>query len=235
LTMATDFNSIVRDYYGGNAEVVTTTTTDPEFKDMHVGIKDLPQNVRDLYTYNPTKAKQMLAEAGYPNGFPAQLICSNAQVDILSIYKDNWAKVGVNLTLDVKETTVWTSIRNAASHTQMIFGSHNLASIFFFPNYVSGTSNLSIVNDPKVNQAYTDVWENFLDWDKKCKIVKDITPYLMEQCFFIQTPAYQSHNMWQPWIMGYHGEYGTGNSDLNTFSQYVWLNLDLKEKITGTR
>jgi hypothetical protein len=50
----------------------------------------------------------------------------------------------------------------------------------------------------------------------------------MRQVYQILTPFYEIHTIWQPWIMGYHGEFGTGNSDLNTWTQYVWLDLGLK-------
>ena len=38
---------------------------------IYTPLKDLPENVRTLYDYNPTKAKQMLAAAGIRTGSPS--------------------------------------------------------------------------------------------------------------------------------------------------------------------
>ena len=37
-----------------------------------------PQDLKDEYAYNPTAAKQLLAAAGYPNGFKTDIVADNA-------------------------------------------------------------------------------------------------------------------------------------------------------------
>ena len=56
----------------------------------------------DLPEYNPQKAKQLLAEAGYPNGFEVELIVGSPgdNVKNAQIVKDQLAKVGI--TVNVK-------------------------------------------------------------------------------------------------------------------------------------
>jgi peptide/nickel transport system substrate-binding protein len=41
----------------------------------------MPESVRELYAYNPVKAKALLAEAGYPNGFSFKTQTSAASLD----------------------------------------------------------------------------------------------------------------------------------------------------------
>ncbi|GAI46529.1 unnamed protein product, partial [marine sediment metagenome] len=40
----------------------------------HVPLEELPPDIRELFEYNPKKARQMLADAGYPDGFTLELL-----------------------------------------------------------------------------------------------------------------------------------------------------------------
>jgi len=61
-------------------------------------LEEAPDSVKELYTYNPDKAKALLKDAGYPNGFKTTVVCSSSpggnpnQVDYFSVLKNMWAK-----------------------------------------------------------------------------------------------------------------------------------------------
>ena len=54
---------------------------------------------------NQAEAKRILAQQGFPNGFPVKLLVRRiALFEPVGVYvKDQWAKVGINATLDVQE------------------------------------------------------------------------------------------------------------------------------------
>lgn len=62
------------------------------------------------YEYNPEKAKELLAEAGYPDGFDMTLALSEAeqdQIDMSEIIKNQLAQVGVNVKLEIMENATF--------------------------------------------------------------------------------------------------------------------------------
>ena len=66
---------------------------------------------QNIYTLNPEKAKQLLAEAGYPNGFKISLLSTSTYAmhkNTAEVVQASLRKVGIDVTLDLTEwaTTV---------------------------------------------------------------------------------------------------------------------------------
>ena len=76
LNMAVNKQEIVKDYYGGNAELFAYPQH-PDYLGYFEPLEAMPDSVKELFTYNPEKAKKLLAEAGYPRAsrFKVQ-VCS---------------------------------------------------------------------------------------------------------------------------------------------------------------
>ena len=92
MNMAVDKATIMESYYNGNAELLSTPVAPyPEYMAAFTPLEEQSEAVQELYTYNPEKAKQLLAEAGYPDGFKTKMIHWNTMGDIDSVVASYWA------------------------------------------------------------------------------------------------------------------------------------------------
>ncbi|MBI4303447.1 MAG: ABC transporter substrate-binding protein, partial [Chloroflexi bacterium] len=241
LMMATDFDALTNNLYKGEAEKLIWPLP-PSYKESYVPLEKLPEKLQALYKYNPEKAKQLLAEAGYPNGFKTQIIVRNitSHIDPVSAIKAMWAKVGVDLEIQPRETAVYTSVYRGRTHPEMIFSSTGGTS---FPVVLGMArwrgpvfSNSSYINDPPgrdsvIEAAYQNIGQYLLvDMPKADQMVRDLMPHLIEQAYMIGRPTPYSYRLWQPWVKNYYGE-----SSIPMLITYAWLDQDLKEQTIGRR
>jgi peptide/nickel transport system substrate-binding protein len=59
------------------------------------------KSLTNIYAYNPTKAKQLLAQAGYPNGFSTTILPEGLAPtpQVATILQSEWAQIGVKVTI----------------------------------------------------------------------------------------------------------------------------------------
>lgn len=91
-----------------------------------MAVKDWPGYVPnfDPRPYNPDKAKQLLKDAGYPNGFKTTLLVTSTGTDAAAAIQGYLGQVGINVSIDVADMgryfgevfgTGWTGLAFAAS------------------------------------------------------------------------------------------------------------------------
>jgi len=238
LSLAIDNQEIADTLYGGYAELLGWPVHPMrEYKDMYTPLEQLPESTRELFEYHPDKAKQLLAEAGYPNGFKCEVLTIAGGTDLMSVVKDYWAQIGIDLEIDVKEYGAFVGMGSKRTYTQMLFGGTHPVLCFRFLNlYPDQEWNYSMVDDPLINEAYHAIQDVYFDEAKRRQLMKDITPHILEQCYLIPLPAHKQYHFWQPWVQGYHGELLCGYmGSFEDFTKYIWIDQDLKEEMTGRR
>ncbi len=96
---ALDLEQIVADLYAGQASVSQAPVPQPVF-----GAAQL-----EKYSYDPDLAKQLLAEAGYPDGFDATVMFSSSTgvPPFVQTVVSYWAAIGVAIEPLPKEHAIW--------------------------------------------------------------------------------------------------------------------------------
>jgi len=233
LFYATDHPGIVEDYYEGEAVMITAPISGlPEFAKMHTPFEEYSEEVQKLYGYYPEEARQLLKEAGYPDGFTCTALASSE--GLLPIIKDMWAKVGVTMSIDIRQSPVVSSITMGGQHEDIYYGGLSGTNVLKWQMFRTDSYlNYSKINDARFNEQFEIINTNLNNWDKICEVSKELDPYLRAQAYFIDLPAPYSYFLWHPWLKGWGGEITIGY--FNTYSQfkYLWIDTELRKEITG--
>lgn len=83
------------------------------------------------FPYNLAKARQLMAEAGYPHGFSASISCSPqlGQALACDAVKAAWANIGVNITVSAPPQNVWV--------TQILSGKYQFVGVTLLATHIA--------------------------------------------------------------------------------------------------
>ncbi|MBI4283953.1 MAG: ABC transporter substrate-binding protein [Chloroflexi bacterium] len=239
--MAINYDEMVKDYYGGKAvKFWWPAFPIPEHSLAYVPLEKMPKEVQELYSYNPDKAKKLLADAGYAKGFTTSIIVNSAEeedINLVSLVAAYWAKVGVTLKIDIKEPAVYGAMQRAFTYQDGVMASiAPPETVKLFWSVVGSRGNYARVNLPLIEETFPALRRNALNWPELTRIVRETTPALQMLAPQIKLPLPTKYVLWQPWLNGYHGEdHPDYYSGFVTASKYVWIDQDLKQKLTGRR
>jgi peptide/nickel transport system substrate-binding protein len=96
MNYAIDMQEIVATFYSGLGAVIPTILSPNA-----IGYADL-----DPYGYDPDKAKEMLAEAGYPNGFSVVIDTEDFIKNVAQAYAQMLREVGIDASVQVWEWSI---------------------------------------------------------------------------------------------------------------------------------
>src|SRR5256885_1048008 len=120
LNLATNKEAILKAVYLGNGQMAKTPTP-PILWSYNNAVQDYP--------YDPAKAKQLLTQAGFPNGFDVDLwylpVTRPYNPDgkrMAEMIQADWAKVGVKATLTTYEWAEYRKRSKGGEHQVVMFG-----------------------------------------------------------------------------------------------------------------
>ena len=152
----------------------------------------LPQDeLRAFYKPNPEQAKQLLADAGYPEGFDAKmklpkLTGVNIISDTASVIKDQLKRVGINLALDEVELGAFIGSVLLSGNFEMVFFPNlpydepDRPLSFYHSLGVTGAGNWTNYNNPELDKLINAQAEEF-DFEKRKKIIFDAQRMILNE------------------------------------------------------
>jgi len=232
MNMAIDREFIIDELYGGYGKLLNYPIAASFPENVFTPLEKLPAAARELYEYDPDKAKELLAEAGYADGFDAKVVFASnpLEVDIMALVKDYLADVGINLELKVVDSTTLASMRISKSHEQMlsVFDSTPTPGADFIARYKPGeASNAAMVDDPHFNDLMYR-WNHTLDQDEVNALMKEANVYLLEQSYDIFLPESGLFLYAWPWVKHYEGELQTSYVSAVQAHAIAWIDEDMK-------
>jgi len=223
LSMAIDRNSMINDLYHGAATYMQRMYS-PYEPDVYIPYEELPPDVKQVLTHDPAKARELLAEAGYPDGFRSSIMTVQTYSDEATFIAQCWNEIGVETDVDIRENAVFTSIKYSFTYPHALFApylnqpSPNAGDVYLCGHY----SNFSVVCDEKWDEMYAaQVAEP--DYDEMVSKMRDMALYSLEQSWVIPVPCPHLFVFWQPWLKQWEGAFLAGCYHYFQPLTYAWL------------
>jgi peptide/nickel transport system substrate-binding protein len=234
--MAIDGQEILDSYYGGFGDLLAWPVAPfPEDMDMYTPLEELPESTSKLFGYYPDEAKQLLAEAGYPDGFKTEVLVNATTTDLMAIVQSMWADIGVEVEMVVRETAAYNSLMYGKKYDVLMGGYSPTNPFRYYYEQAGSFINFSNVEDPVITAGFNEIAASRFDEPKRRALVKEHVPYRLDLAYYLQLPNGFSYYFWTPWVKGYNGEYSAGYAHHYDFARNIWIDQDLREEMTGKR
>jgi peptide/nickel transport system substrate-binding protein len=248
MQLAIDNQLMLDQLYGGQGErLYWPVGPSTEYAGAYVPLEELDDDtfevlpgrtisVADLFGYDLELAQDLMAAAGYEEGFQAEIWVWDYYLytDQLQVAKNMLEDINVEITIKGVDYATISSIFVGRSYEQMLYGSMSGVGTYFKGINWSGTGmwNQGYIDDPYLNDVRDQMLAAYPDEAEVDQIHAEMIPYLLEQCYVIQLCGPDSYRFWWPWVRNYSGEGSIGYyKGFGSFLQYVWIDEDLKESM----
>lgn len=144
------------------------------------------KELNEIYTYDPVKAKELLTEAGYPDGFEMTItVPSNYQphIDTAQVIVEELKAVGIKATINLVEWNSWLSdvYMNRNYETTVIgVDAAELTARALLERFVSSADgNFINYNNPEYDQLFNQVLTT-VEEEKQIELYKEMETILAE-------------------------------------------------------
>jgi peptide/nickel transport system substrate-binding protein len=237
LNLAVNKQEIINSLYGGDGELVNFPFP-KTFTSVYTPLEKLPPSARELFTYNPEKAKKLLTEAGYPNGFTFKAQIMNLpqlHVDLAAMVVAYLAKVGVKVELETMDYPSWLSKMTKKAHSPGFFYSTDHGNPFATIRkcFLSGqTWNAFMMKDEHVDKTWKATVENANLSDKEgFEEMRKLAVYAIDQAPAVWLPGFYFYTAWWPWVQNYYGEIRVGAWRSAPILGRTWIDQEMKKKM----
>ena len=208
----------------------------------YIPLEELPADIRILYEYDPTLAKQLLAEALGPpdaNGvfFKTNLLIDStpAYLDSAALLKYQWAKIGVEVSIDAHENTEYARLRYP--HPEPLYkgalldGMPGANPVMVLLAYLTDSGmNFAEYSNPEFDAIASKLPLAF-DADEQIRLLKEANLVFMRDATVTGLFFSTGRNYWWPWLKNYYGEFTIqdGGASLAALFPYLWIDQVMKE------
>ena len=204
---------------------------------LYTPLEKCPPSVQELYEYDPVKARQLLDDAGYPDGLKINLWCDSEpwHVDSAAMFVDQMAKIGLDVSLVVLDTLVLRGHRFGHTYDGMMWigamGSNNRPESFLSRKWLSNQYyNYSAFADPEIDAKILEMSAE-LDQVKRYALIKDLVIDMMDLAVYFPVASARDGSYMWPWVKNWYGEVQTGDHDPFILPAYYWIDEDMKKEM----
>jgi peptide/nickel transport system substrate-binding protein len=199
----------------------------------HTPISELPESSQLLWSYQPELAKQMLADAGYPDGFTLELkgISLAVDIDFLNTLAYYWEEIGIDVNITVLDPAAYTATMRGVDYDILLETEFGSASPYILLNRASFDSTYRTWD----NLEYNNMWEDMkktVDTDERVAKMKELALFVTDAAaggVGISRPYWLT--CYWPWLKNYYGEITTGRENFMPMAARLWIDEDMKAEM----
>jgi peptide/nickel transport system substrate-binding protein len=235
MNLAVNQREILDIFMGGHGELMAYPQH-ADYGGYYQPLEEMPDSVQELFEYKPEKAKQLLAEAGYPNGFTfeAQVDSGNpGHMEIIPLIGSYLSKVGVKMKIKPLEYASFLSTMTTRTHGPGYFmqNGHTNPLTTLRKSFVTGqTWNPSMYSDPEFDKRIHEM-NGERDEEKRIEIAKELTSQILDEAPYIWLPTRYHYTAWWPWVKNYGGELRAGAVRPGPIYARIWIDQEMKEEM----
>jgi len=190
---------------------------------------DLPESQAALYTFNSSEAKQMIIDAGYPNGFNLEIdVDSQAQQNLAYDVSSYWEQIGIKVSIKVLDATDMASALNQVTYPDMIFTEETVSNPLISLQMASSQSlGATYLSSEPFDSEYKAIM-NETDPIKRTLLENNLSLAMLDDVGVIPGPQSYSLNCYWPWIKNYYGEVDAGFDNQMMMIKTLWIDQNVK-------
>jgi peptide/nickel transport system substrate-binding protein len=203
---------------------------------IYTPLDQLPPDARELYTYSPDKAKKLLAEAGYPNGFKIGVLIESSptNTDRAELLADQWAKIGVQVQIDSRDMVSTRDLRftqkYAGTTLEGMDVGNPLGDGLVRRNQTGALFNFAGYSSPQFDALAARMLQE-LDIAKRNEMIKEAAVLVIKDAVRVPLHLGVGRNYWWPWLKNYYGEYSAGDGEDLSILSHAWIDQALKKQM----
>lgn len=216
MNMSIDRPTIAKDYFGGTVEGTAAAPISDVYKDYAYPYEKWSQSLKDEYSYNPAQAKQLLADAGYPQGFNTNVVAlSNADLNLAQVVKAYLLDIGINMEIRTMDPIAGLKFVQAKKHDQLYWQDMGTCGVVIAPSILialrtsKDLGNFTGSGSPEYD-ALAEKYYAATDSIQAKQLGAEAIKYIVENHWEFITFPIVTYTIYQPYIKGYSGESVSG-------------------------
>jgi len=240
LQMALDLPTIAKTYYLGFVSPNPVTLTSQYMTGWGFPYSQWPQDLKDQFAYNPTMAKQLLAQAGYPSGFKTDIVVDQYyDTALLEIVVSYFAAVGVNVQIQTLPAATYNSFVGNQHKQDALSSTFNgnlgktTEPLSQIGKYITTNATNTVGLSDPVYDAFLTQAQHGASVDDVKKALAGANEYLLRQHILLSLLQTVSFSLTQPWLNGYSGQNDAftgayGPTCLGFYGARCWIDAKMK-------
>jgi peptide/nickel transport system substrate-binding protein len=235
MNLAVNQKEILRDYLKGEGVMLGYPFAPTKgFEKFYTPLEEMPEEVQMLFTYDPERARELLAEAGYPDGFKTTIVCTATSADEVSMLKAYLADADIDMEIQTVESGQWFSMRAEKAFEEMSYG---VAAGLWAPFEQLTTKrgmveNVACIDDPYFDEVGKVIGRDMVkDPENYFNTMKEAAVYELSLAWAIWMPCRYLYNMWWPWVQNYYGISWSGWANISDWYKGIWIDQELKKSM----